>query len=511
MSTAHGPSAHSNVPANGAAPGEFTGYLIKLTVISTLGGLLFGYDTGVISGALPFLKADLNLSDVQEASVVSALLFGAMIGALIGGKLSDVLGRKGALRFCAILFFFGALGSALAPSFGVMVPARIVLGIAVGAAAATVPVYLAEMAPAHRRGRMVTINELMIVSGQLLAFAINALINALFGGQSVWRWMLIVAAIPAIALFIGLFFLPESPRWYAVRSRLDDAKRVLGLSRPPQEAAEEYNVIATHAQRDVSEDKGAALRDLRAYAWMRRLLWIGIGLAIVQQATGINTVNYYAPTILESAGVGTSAALVLTITVGVVGVGGTILGIYLLGHVNRRPLVMIGLHWSGGGPPDSRPDVPAAGVPDSGLPDSRRDAGGGVLCPDLYWHIDLAAALGNLPDDNPWLRDGHRRVHSLDHEHDHLLRLPAAGGGAGCDADLRLVHARQCDLAPVCLEVLPRNPWPHPGGTGGRLPRARRCAPRPHPTCRRVRLLIRRSLNWAPPGHGVGLTVCLTN
>jgi MFS transporter, SP family, major inositol transporter len=342
MSTANGSGAHSNVPAGRVANGEFTGYLIKLTVISTLGGLLFGYDTGVISGALPFLKADLKLSDVQEASVVSSLLFGAMIGALIGGKLSDVLGRKGALRFCAILFFFGALGSALAPSFGVMLPARIVLGIAVGAAAATVPVYLAEMAPAHRRGRMVTINELMIVSGQLLAFAINALINALFHGQSVWRWMLIVAAIPAIALFIGLFFLPESPRWYAVRNRLDDAKHVLDLSRPPQEATEEYNIIATHAQRDVSEDKGAALRDLRAYAWMRRVLWIGIGLAIVQQATGINTVNYYAPTILESAGVGTSAALVLTITVGVVGVAGTILGIYLLGHVNRRPLVMIG-------------------------------------------------------------------------------------------------------------------------------------------------------------------------
>jgi MFS transporter, SP family, major inositol transporter len=307
-----------------------------------LGGLLFGYDTGVISGALPFLTADLELSSVQEATVVSSLLFGAMIGALIGGKLSDVLGRRGALRFCAILFFFGALGTALAPSFAVMVPARIVLGIAVGAAAATVPVYLAEMAPAHKRGRMVTINELMIVSGQFLAFAINALIDALFQGQSVWRWMLMVAVIPAVALFIGLFFLPESPRWYAVRGRFDDTKRVLGLSRPPEEAAEEYNIIVTHAQRDVSEDKGAALRDLKAYAWMRRVLWIGIGLAIVQQATGINTVNYYAPTILESAGVGTSAALVLTIAVGVVGVGGTLLGIYLLGHVNRRPLVITG-------------------------------------------------------------------------------------------------------------------------------------------------------------------------
>jgi MFS transporter, SP family, major inositol transporter len=341
MSSAHGGSGQSEARAS-AANGTYNAYLVKLTVISTLGGLLFGYDTGVISGALPFLKADLNLSDLQEATVVSSLLFGAMIGALIGGKLSDALGRKGALRFCAILFFFGAMGTALAPSFAVMVPARIILGIAVGAAAATVPVYLAEMAPAHKRGRMVTINELMIVGGQFLAFAINALINAAFGGPSVWRWMLLVAAIPAIALFIGLFFLPESPRWFAVRGKLDEAKQILGLSRPPEEAAEEYNIIATHAERDVAEDKGAALRDLRAYAWMRRVLWIGIGLAIVQQATGINTVNYYAPTILESAGVGTSAALVLTIAVGVVGVGGTILGIYLLGHVNRRPLVITG-------------------------------------------------------------------------------------------------------------------------------------------------------------------------
>jgi major inositol transporter-like SP family MFS transporter len=322
--------------------GARRGFLVKLTVISTLGGLLFGYDTGVISGALPFLKDDLHLSSVEEASVVSSLLFGAMFGALLGGKLADVLGRKGSLRTCAVLFFFGTLGSSLAPNYGVMLVARVILGLAVGAAAATVPLFLAEMAPAHRRGRMVTINELMIVGGQFLAFAINALIDALFSGAHIWRWMLIVAAIPAIALFIGLFFLPESPRWYAVRNRLEDTRRVLNLSRSSAEAAEEFTIIAMHARRDVSEDKGAAIRDLRAFPWMRRILWIGIGLAIVQQATGINTVNYYAPTILESAGLGTSSALVLTIAVGVVGVGGTILGIYLLGHVNRRPLVMTG-------------------------------------------------------------------------------------------------------------------------------------------------------------------------
>jgi major inositol transporter-like SP family MFS transporter len=149
--------------------------------------------------------------------------------------------------------------------------------------------------------------------------------------------------VPAVALFIGVFFLPDSPRWYAVRGRYDDTKRVLELSRPAAEAAEEYNVVVEHAKRDTGEDKGAAVRDLKAYKWMRRILFIGIGLGIAQQATGINTVNYYAPTILEDAGVGTSAALLLTVSVGAVGVIGTIIGIVLLGHFGRRPLLMTGL------------------------------------------------------------------------------------------------------------------------------------------------------------------------
>ena len=339
----HG-SGHSVRTQGGAGRSKANNrFLVKLTVISTLGGLLFGYDTGVISGALLYMRDDLALTPLTEAVVVSSLLFpGAAFGALLGGKLADSLGRKGSLLVCAGLFLVGALICATAPNVVIMTTGRILLGFGVGAAAVTCPLYLAEMAPADRRGRMVTINELMIVTGQFLAFAINALIDALFSGSHIWRWMLIVAAIPAIALFIGLFFLPESPRWYAVRNRLDDTRRVLSLSRSPAEAAEEYNVIAMHARRDVQEDKGAALRDLRAFPWMRRILWIGIGLAVVQQATGINTVNYYAPTILESAGLGTSSALVLTIAVGVVGVTGTILGIYLLGHVNRRPLVMTG-------------------------------------------------------------------------------------------------------------------------------------------------------------------------
>ena len=318
-------------------------FLIKLTVISTLGGLLFGYDTGVISGALLYMGDDLNLTPLSEAVVVSSLLFpGAAFGALLGGKLADALGRRGALFVCAVLFLFGALITAVAPHVPIMVAGRILLGFGVGAAAAVVPLYLAEMAPVEKRGRMVTINELMIVTGQFLAFATNAILDAVIEDPNVWRWMLGVATIPAVALFVGLFFLPDSPRWYAVRNRLDDTRRVLDLSRPAAEAAEEYNVVAEHARRDVAEDKGRALQDLKAYPWMRRVLWIGCGLATVQQATGINTVNYYAPTILESTGLGASASLILTVTVGIIAIIGTILGIVLLGFINRRPLIITG-------------------------------------------------------------------------------------------------------------------------------------------------------------------------
>ncbi len=318
-------------------------FLTKLTIISTLGGLLFGYDTGVISGALLYMKDDLNLTTSSEALVVTALLFpGAAVGALLGGKLADVLGRKGSLLVCAALFLVGALLCAVAPNLSVMVTARIILGLGVGAAATTCPLFLAEMAPTDRRGRMVTINELMIVTGQMLAFIMNAVLDAVIKDPHVWRYMLGVASIPAIALFVGMFFLPDSPRWYAVKGRLEDTKRVLDMSRDPAESAEEYNVITEHAKRDLREDKGAALRDLKAFPWMRRTLWLGMGLATVQQATGINTVNYYAPTILESTGLGTSAALTATIAVGVTSVIMTVVGIILLGKFNRRPLLLVG-------------------------------------------------------------------------------------------------------------------------------------------------------------------------
>jgi major inositol transporter-like SP family MFS transporter len=316
--------------------------LTRLTVISTLGGLLFGYDTGVISGALLYMRDDLAMSTSQEAWVVSALLFpGAAFGALLGGRISDALGRKKSLLVCAVIFLVGALACAVAPTVGFMVAARILLGFGVGAAAVACPLYLAEMAPAERRGRMVTINELMIVTGQMLAFAINALLAVTISDSHVWRIMLGVASIPAVILLVGMLLLPESPRWFGARGRIDEARAVLALSRTPEQVEVEVTEIVETAKAEGTA-RSHAWQALRQNGWMRRLLWIGFGLAAVQQATGINTVNYYAPSILTQSGLGDQAALIATIGVGVTSVVMTIVGIWLLGFVPRRMMLMIG-------------------------------------------------------------------------------------------------------------------------------------------------------------------------
>jgi major inositol transporter-like SP family MFS transporter len=330
----------SSASRQGRSSGRF---LTKLTVIATLGGLLFGYDTGVISGALLYMKDDLDLSSFGEATVVSSLLFpGAALGALFGGRVADRLGRKRTLLLCACIFLVGALGCALAPNVQIMVAARIILGIGVGAASVTCPLYLAEMAPPTRRGRMVTINELMIVTGQMLAFAMNALLDKVIHDPHVWRIMLAVAAVPAIALLVGMTALPDSPRWYGLKGRMDDARRVLGYSLDDREKADlELAAIVEHAERTptLRRTPFSVIRDV---PWIRRVVLIGCGLAVVQQATGINTVNYYAPTILAQSGLGMSASLVATIAVGVTSVVTTIIGIILLGFVGRRTMLLVG-------------------------------------------------------------------------------------------------------------------------------------------------------------------------
>ncbi|MBO1513578.1 sugar porter family MFS transporter [Metabacillus bambusae] len=322
--------------------GNQNSFLLKVILVSTFGGLLFGYDTGVINGALPYMSEALNLNSFTEGLVASSLLFGAALGAVFGGRLSDYNGRRKNILYLAVLFFIATLGCTLAPNVTVMVIFRFLLGVAVGGASVTVPTYLAEMSPAESRGRMVTQNELMIVSGQLLAFIFNAILgNTMGDNDHVWRYMLAIAALPAIFLFFGMIKMPESPRWLVSKRKNNDALQVLRQVREESRAKSELSEIKSSFVEE-SEIKKVTLKDM-AVPWVRRILFIGIGIAIVQQITGVNSIMYYGTEILKDAGFQTEAALIGNIANGVISVLATFVGIWLLGKVGRRPMLLTGL------------------------------------------------------------------------------------------------------------------------------------------------------------------------
>ncbi len=318
-------------------------YLKRVTVVSTFGGLLFGYDTGVINGALAFMARpdQLNLSPFLEGLVASGLLFGAAIGAFTGGRIADNRGRRKMLLYLAVLFFVAAIGCSLAPTAQVLIGFRFLLGLAVGGASVTVPAYLAEMAPAERRGRMVTQNELMIVTGQLLAFVLNAIIGVTFGDTAhIWRYMLVLASLPAVFLWFGMLAMPESPRWLIVQGRISEALSVLKLIREEKRAIAEFNEIQDNIKADAMLEK-ATFSDL-GKPWIRRIVFIGMGVSICQQISGVNSIMYYGTQILTEAGFSTEAALIGNIANGVISVLATLFGIWLMGRHGRRPLIMTG-------------------------------------------------------------------------------------------------------------------------------------------------------------------------
>jgi sugar porter (SP) family MFS transporter len=302
--------------------------------ISALGGMLFGYDIGVISGAILFIKKQFSLSASMEEIVISSVLLGSLVGAAAGGVLADRLGRRRLSIATAIIFCLGAAGAALAPDTAWLIIARVVAGVAIGVASFVSPLYISEIAPVAIRGKLVSINQVALTSGIVISY----LIDYVFAPSQDWRWMFALAVIPAAAFGIGLCFIPDSPRWLAGRGHLDQAREVLKKIRSPEQMESEVKEIHD----SVSQQKGDW-----SELWsklLRSAMIVGIGLAIAQQITGINTVIYYAPTIFKFAGLSSaSSAILASVGVGVINVVLTVVAMQLIDRVGRRPLLLISL------------------------------------------------------------------------------------------------------------------------------------------------------------------------
>lgn len=349
-----------------------------LAMVATFGSLLFGYDTGVIAGALPFMymphaAGGLHLTSVEEGLVGGLLAIGAAFGAIIGGQLSDRYGRRHNITILAVIFIVGTLGCTFAPSIWVLYPFRFVLGWAVGGASATVPIFLAESAPARIRGPLVAIDQFMIVFGQLLAYSMNAWISSHNGGPQVqvesdptgtfaagswhawdevskissvvvsegngdaWRYMLVLATIPAIALWIGIRMMPESSRWYAANGHYFEAIGSLKRVRDEQkdDVSEEIGQMVDIHRAESQQEKWT-LRQTWKTKWTRKILLIGIFLGFFDQLTGINTAMYYLPKILHAAGFSSADAITLNVITGLASAVGAGVGLYLVGRFYRR-------------------------------------------------------------------------------------------------------------------------------------------------------------------------------
>jgi len=340
----HGASA-SEVTLPPLTDGPHKKRLGLIAIIATFGGLLFGYDTGVSNGAERPMQAELGLTDFQVGIVLSSLVFAAAFGALIGGQISDAIGRRKTIIILAVLFFLGTAVVVFSPGFGVLVVGRILLGLAVGGASAVVPVYLAEMAPYEIRGSLAGRNELMIVVGQLAAFVVNAIIAATFGHiDGVWRIMFAVCAIPAIFLFFGMLRMPESPRWYIEKGRHDEALAVLKTIRSPERAEAEYGQVEIIFEEEHElESQALGLRAVFSNKNLLFILLIAAGLGIAQQFTGVNAIMYYGQRMLAEAGFDESMLGWVNIAPGVIAVIGGTTALYLMDRIDRRTNFLWGL------------------------------------------------------------------------------------------------------------------------------------------------------------------------
>ena len=314
-------------------------FVIVIAVIAATGGLLFGFDTGVISGAIPFLQKYFLIDEHVIETITTAVLIGAILGALLGGRLTDMLGRKKVILASAVIFVVGAVWSGMAVSPESLMAARLLLGIAIGVSSFAVPLYIAEIAPAKKRGALVSTFQLLITVGILVSY-LSDLSLADESNSECWRMMFYVGVIPAAILLIGMFFLPETPRWLMQKGRETESRSVLERIESAELLEQELNQIKVEVEKN--KDK-ATWRELFK-PWLRTPLFIAISIMFFQQFVGINTVIYYSPKIFLMAGFeGNIAAIWASVAVGVINLLATVVSVYFVDRIGRRKLFFIGL------------------------------------------------------------------------------------------------------------------------------------------------------------------------
>jgi sugar porter (SP) family MFS transporter len=327
-------------------------YVMRVALTVAMGGFLMGFDASVISGVVKFIESQFDLTKIELGWAVSSLTLTATLAMMVSGPLSDRIGRRKVLFLAAILYAISAISSALAPSFVILVIARMIGGLGVGASLIIAPMYIAEIAPPAVRGRMVSFNQLNIVVGISAAFFTNFLIlrlgqsgagwaQALLLDEHNWRWMLGLETLPAVVYFLGLFSVPESPRWLLLKAREQEAREVLTRAVGESEARQEIDEIHASLAKDAGKRK-ASVKELFAPA-LRLVLTIGIVVAIIQQITGINSVFFYAPMIFEQSGIGTDASFAQAVLVGLINLVFTVVAMLLIDRFGRKPLLNFGL------------------------------------------------------------------------------------------------------------------------------------------------------------------------
>ena len=310
-------------------------WLYFVAIIASLGGLLSGYDTGIISGALLFINDSWNLTDYMQGILVSSVLIGAVIGAATNGILADIFGRKKIIIATAIIFIIGSIACAFAPNIIILILSRIFVGFAVGIVNFVVPLYLSEVSPKNLRGTLVSLYQCAITSGILFSYLINATFaHAVYN----WRWMLFAGVVPGLVLLIGMLFLHDTPRWLVIKGRDNEAKEVLQTIEPDIDADNEIFNIRKTLQETKSNNK------LKFEKWMIMPFIVGFGIMFAQICTGINTIIYYAPTIFKFAGFDSNiSAIYVTVGIGFVNFLMTFVAIYFTDRLGRKPLLYIGL------------------------------------------------------------------------------------------------------------------------------------------------------------------------